>query len=248
MFLLDIFNLGKSFQHYYGLVPALSAPLRDEVFRLRHQVYCVDLGFEAVRPDLRETDAYDGQSLHLLIRSVQIDRFIGCARLIRTCPDDPEQPLPFENACRTTLNRSIVDPSRLPRESIAEMSRFAVISRFRKRKGEAQTPMGVYDKYYGSWSQPRFPYISAGLFLGMVELARLNDIDTVFFLSEPREVISLARLGVKCQVIGTPIEHRGERIPSMVQVGDVFKGLNFLVRRLYHTTAAEVGSGLGFGN
>ena len=244
MLLPEIFSLGKAFKQYFEVVPALSDALKDEVYRLRHQVYCEDLAFEAPRPDKRERDDYDAHSLHLLIRSVQIGDFIGCTRIVRARPDDPHQPLPFEKSCAATLNRSLVDPAKLPRDTIAEISRLAVISRFRKRKGEAQTPLGNYDKNFGTWKQPRFPYISSGLFFGVIELARLNGIDTLFMLTEEREVSSIGRLGVKIQTIGGPIEHRGKRVPSRVSAGRVLNDINFLVRSLYRTVAAEVAKGL----
>ena len=38
-----------------------------EVFRLRHQVYCVERGFEAGSGD-EETDEFDPQSRHVLLR------------------------------------------------------------------------------------------------------------------------------------------------------------------------------------
>ena len=240
MFLPEIFNLGKAFKQYFEVVPALSDALRDEVYRLRHRVYCEDLAFEPPRPDKRESDDYDAQSLHLLIRSVQIGDFIGCTRIVRTRPEDPYHPLPFEKSCKATLDRSIVDPSKLPRDTIGEISRLAVISRFRKRQGEAQTPLGNYDKNFGTWKQPRFPYISSGLFFGVIELACLNGIDTLFMLTEEREVSSIARLGVKNQTIGGPVEHRGKRIPSMISTREVLKNLNFIVRPLYRTIAAEI--------
>jgi len=244
VFLPEIFNLGKAFKQYFEVVPALSDVLKDEVFRIRHQVYCEDLAFEAPRPDKRERDDYDAQSLHLLIRSVQIGDFIGCTRIVRVRPDDPHLPLPFEKSCAVTLNRSLVDPAKLPRDTIAEISRLAVISRFRKRKGEAQTPLGNYDKNFGTWKQPRFPYISSALFLGVIEMACLNGIDTLFMLTEEREVSSISRLGVRIQTIGGAVEHRGKRVPSMINTPSVLKNLNFLIRPLYRTVAAEVAAGL----
>lgn len=240
MFLPEIFYLGKAFKQYFEIVPALSDALKDEVYRLRHQVYCEDLAFEPPRPDKRERDDYDAQSLHLLIRSVQVGDFIGCTRIVRTRPEDPHQPLPFEKSCAATLDRSIVDPAKLGRDTIGEISRLAVISRFRKRKGEAQTPLGNYDKNFGTWKQPRFPYISSGLFLGVIELACLNGIDTLFMLTEEREVSSISRLGVKIQTIGGPVEHRGKRVPSMIRTRGVLENLSFLVRPLYRTIAAEI--------
>jgi len=240
LFVPEIFYLGKAFKQYFEIVPALSDALKDEVYRLRHQVYCEDLAFEPPRPDKRERDDYDAQSLHLLIRSVQVGDFIGCTRIVRTRPEDPHQPLPFEKSCAATLDRSIVDPAKLGRDTIGEISRLAVISRFRKRKGEAQTPLGNYDKNFGTWKQPRFPYISSGLFLGVIELACLNGIDTLFMLTEEREVSSISRLGVKIQTIGGPVEHRGKRVPSMIRTRGVLENLSFLVRPLYRTIAAEI--------
>jgi N-acyl amino acid synthase of PEP-CTERM/exosortase system len=60
-------NLGEGFQQLFELVPALDAKTRDEVFHVRHEVYCRDLGWEPVRDDELETNAYDAQSVHLLI-------------------------------------------------------------------------------------------------------------------------------------------------------------------------------------
>lgn len=240
LFWPEIFYLGKAFKQYFEIVPALSDALKDEVYRLRHQVYCEDLAFEPPRPDKRERDDYDAQSLHLLIRSVQVGDFIGCTRIVRTRPEDPHQPLPFEKSCAATLDRSTVDPAKLARDTIGEISRLAVISRFRKRKGEAQTPLGNYDKNFGTWKQPRFPYISSGLFLGVIEMACLNGIDTLFMLTEEREVGSISRLGVRIQTIGGPVEHRGRRVPSMIRTRGVLENLSFLVRPLYRTIAAEI--------
>ena len=109
MLLPEIFNLGKSYKQFFEIVPAYSDALKDAVYRIRHQVYCEELAFEPQRPDRREFDAYDAQSLHLLIRSIHTKEFIGCTRIVLTRPADPHYPLPFEKTCGTTLDRSGVD-------------------------------------------------------------------------------------------------------------------------------------------
>ena len=239
MLLPEIFNLGKAFKQYFEIVPAFSPALKDEVFRIRHQVYCEELAFEPPRPDRRESDQYDAHSLHVLIRSVQINEFIGCTRIVRARPDDPYSPLPFEKACAATLDRSIIDPAKLPRDAIGEISRLAVIARFRKRKGEEKYAVGLVENY-GTLTQPRFPYIPAGLYLGTIELARVNGIDTLFCLTEERLVNHLRKLGVNLQGIGGPVELHGSRIPSMMSASAIIKNFNFLVRPLYRTVAAEI--------
>ena len=75
-------------------------------------------------------------------------------------------------------------------------------------------------------------------------MACLNGIDTLFMLTEEREVGSIGRLGVRIQTIGAPVEHRGKRVPSMISTRGVLKNLNFLIRPLYRTIAAEVANGL----
>lgn len=240
MFFPDVFNLGKAFKEYFEIVPALSDVLRDEVYRIRHQVYCEELAFEPVRPDRRERDEYDAHSLHLLIRALRTGEFIGCTRIVRARPGDPHYPLPFEKTCAKVLDRSIIDPSKLPRDGIAEISRLAVIAQFRRRKEDEKAPLSITDKDFGSPEQPRFPYIPVGLYLGTIELARLNGVDTLFVLTEPRLANHFRKFGVNIKPIGGPVEHRGQRIPSVMGTHGIIDGLWAIFRPLYRTIAADV--------
>jgi N-acyl amino acid synthase of PEP-CTERM/exosortase system len=226
----------------FEIVPAFSDALKDEVFRIRHQVYCEELAFEPRRQDQRERDEYDAHSLHLLLRSVHSREFIACTRIVRTRPEDPYYPLPFEKSCAATLDRSIVDPAKLPRGSIGEVSRLAVLARFRNRQVEERRNAGFMRKF-GSQMHPRLPYILADLYLGTIELARLYGIDTLFVLTERRLSRHLRMLGVKIQAIGTPIEHCGQRLPSMMSATGIIDNLKLIVRPLYRTIAAEVAQG-----
>lgn len=241
MFLTEVFNLGKAYKQYFELVPAYSETLKDDVYRIRHQVYCEELAFEPPRPDRRESDEYDAHSIHLLIRSLHTKQFVGCTRLIRVSPTAPDLPLPFEKACAATLDRSIIDPGRLPRHAIAEVSRLAVVSQFRRRKGDdPKSPVPLSDADFGTPAQPRFPYIPISLYLGTVELARLNQIDTLFILTERRLAGHFRKLGVNVQTIGGPVEHRGERIPSMLSIQGILKDMRSMLRPLYKVVASEV--------
>lgn len=241
MFLTEVFNLGKSYQQYFELVPAYSDALKDDVYRIRHQVYCEELAFEPRRPNRREFDEYDAHSIHLLIRSLHTKQFVGCTRLIRVNPIAPELPFPFEKTCAATLDRSIIDPSRLPRHAIAEVSRLAVVSQFRRRKGdEPKSPVPLSDADFGTPAQPRFPYLPISLYLGAVELARLNQIDTIFILTEPRLAGHFRKLGVDVQTIGGAVEYRGERVPSMLNIQGILKDMRSMLRPLYQVVAAEI--------
>jgi N-acyl amino acid synthase of PEP-CTERM/exosortase system len=79
----------------------------------RHDVYCKELAYEPMRPDSMETDAYDAHSAHCLLRSKANDEYVGCIRLVFARPDDP---LPVEQLCAATIDRTLVDPAKIPRD------------------------------------------------------------------------------------------------------------------------------------
>lgn len=240
MFLLDFVNLGRNFQKYFQIVPAVDEALQQTAFRIRHKVYCEELGFEPLRDNGMETDGYDVHSLHILIRSVTTGEYVGCIRLARPDPARPAQLLPFEQTCAGTLDRSLIDPAALPRHAIAEVSRLAVLAAYRRRKGESHSAFPGSQRDFGSHTQPRFPYLTAGLYLGMIATAAHHGIDTLFTLTEPRLARHLAALGVKVRQIGGGVEHRGRRVPSMLDTQGVINGLSFFVRPLYAVIEAEV--------
>jgi N-acyl amino acid synthase of PEP-CTERM/exosortase system len=85
---------------------------------------------------------------------------VGCARLIVARPENPDYPLPFEQSSKEVLDRSIVDPARLPRNTVGEVSRLAVLGAFRQRKGEASAPVSVTEDDFGTRGpHARFPFI-----------------------------------------------------------------------------------------
>lgn len=241
MQLFDRFNLGLGFKKYFAVQAAINDDTRDEVFRIRHQVYCEELGYESVRPDRREVDEYDAHSLHCLLTTSQAPRqLVGCTRLVLARADDPDYLMPFEKLCAGTLDRSIVDPSRMARDRIAEVSRLAVRAPYRKRKGEQASPIQANLDDFGTTDRPRFPYILFGLYLGAIAMAARNHIDTIFVLTEPRLSTHFARLGVDIRQIGGPVEHRGTRIPSMMDVQSIIKGMRFMVKPLWRVIQEEI--------
>lgn len=244
MSIFDRFNLGHGFRKYFEILPALDQSLLHAVYRIRHEVYCEELAYEAVRPDRLEQDEYDGHSVHCLLRSCRESRRpVGCVRLIMTRPDDRDAPLPFERTCANALDRMIVDPSRLPRSSIGEVSRLAVRSVYRRRRGDAASPMPLQEEDFGSVTNPRFPYIPIGLYLGAIAMAQIEGVETLFVLTEPRLATHFARLGVDIKHIGTPVQHRGTRVPSMLDVDSVTRNMRFIFRPIWNEIRAEIEAG-----
>ena len=46
-------DLGTRFQQFFELLPAFDEASLDQVYRIRHDVYCRDLAWEPVRPEWR---------------------------------------------------------------------------------------------------------------------------------------------------------------------------------------------------
>ncbi len=241
---LDYFDLGRGFRRHFEILPAHDERLRDEVYSVRHEVYCEELKFEPLREDGRETDDFDNQSHHCLMLSrSDPQQRVGCVRLVTANPSDPYAPLPFEISCRDTLDRAILDTARLPRERIAEVSRLAVRRAYRRRRGEEKpTTVSIQKADYGSPMNPRFPYIPIGLYLGSLALAEQREIEYLFMLTEPRLASHFSKLGLDVQTIGGPIEHRGKRLPSMIRVESILKRISrsMMIRRLWHEIRGEI--------
>jgi N-acyl amino acid synthase of PEP-CTERM/exosortase system len=248
MYLPEFLNLGAGFSKYFRALPALDDDLRRTVFRIRHAVYCEELGYEPVRDNGLECDVFDQRSVHCLLQSVTSGEYVGCVRIVLTDRVNPEQALPFEALCSGSIDRAIVDPAILDRTKIAEVSRLAVIARYRRRRAEQKLPLGLDDSDFGTPDRPRFPYIAVGLYLGMLAQARRLGIGTLFMLTDRRLAKQLARLGVGLRTIGQPIEHRGMRYPSMMSVQEVIEGFSFFVRPLFAVIAGEINEAYRRGN
>jgi N-acyl amino acid synthase of PEP-CTERM/exosortase system len=236
-------NLADNFNRFFSIMPASRDADRNDVFFIRHDVYARELGFEPVRPDQKEVDAYDARSVHCLMRTAEANaRLVGCARVVLTDPQAPDSLLPFEIACKDSLYRDQIDPSKLPRDRVAEVSRLAVLSDFRRRRGEEHREVAIDVSDFGDRQQPRFPYIPVGLYMASVLLAQRRNIEYLFTLTEPRLAEHFAKLGVKIVPIGAPIEHRGMRVPSLIRAATVESGLRLMIRPLWKAIEAQMGA------
>lgn len=236
---ITIASFSEGYRKFFEVVPAITDSLKRHNYRLRHEVYARELGWEPLRADGLETDRYDLQSVHCLMRAVATHTFVAGARLILTDPSCPDAPLPFELACGEALDRSVVDPARLDRTRIAEISRLAILGQYRRRPGEADKAFAINDDF-GIAPRIRLPYLTLGLYLALIALARRKRIDTLFALSEPTLARSISHLGIDVIRIGKPVERRGERIPSMMNIERVVADMTPFVRPFFDTISDEV--------
>ncbi len=78
----DASTISKHFSQYLRPQIANSEELKQEVYRLRHQVYCAELKFESENADQIEKDSFDSHSVHCFVRHLATDRMAGTVRLI----------------------------------------------------------------------------------------------------------------------------------------------------------------------
>jgi N-acyl-L-homoserine lactone synthetase len=96
-----------------------------EIYRLRYKVYVEEWGFERAEdhPDGLEIDEFDKSSVHFAARDDK-GNLIGTVRLIINPPGG----FPIERYCEINI-----DKDKIPRESVAEVSRLAISKSYRRR-------------------------------------------------------------------------------------------------------------------
>jgi N-acyl amino acid synthase of PEP-CTERM/exosortase system len=233
-------------QSRFRVISAFSREMREEVFHLRHRIFCEELTWFERRPDGREIDEYDDRSSLLLLRHAHTNEPVGCVRLVKTRATASSFPLPFENICGDLLDKTAFDPASVPRHTLGEASRLGVLQTFRKRKGEESAPDPVpnhaFETDVGSGNNRQFPYILISLYLGTIALAVRDGIEHLVSVTEPRLVAHLSDMGVPIRVIGSPVQYKGLRVPGVMSVPRVIDALNPFVRKLYEQIVQDVAS------
>jgi N-acyl amino acid synthase of PEP-CTERM/exosortase system len=233
---LTIDDLHTEFRAHFAISRAASSSQRDESFRIRHRVYCEELGFEPVRADALEHDEYDEGSEHILIRSVRTQAFVGCARVV--LPHHSEFVLPIEHSGSWAAPRPVFDSAGRP--FVAELSRLAVVHEFRRRRGEQDTPINLADEDFGTPVRPRFPHIPVGLYLGALAIAERRGIAALVVLTEERLARHFGRLGVRLTQVGDVVEFHRLRAPYLMSVRETVNALPPAIHALYHRIRADM--------
>ncbi|MFA5700337.1 MAG: PEP-CTERM/exosortase system-associated acyltransferase [Desulfuromonas sp.] len=237
----EMLLLHRHFKSYFKVVPAINEELVREAQKVRHKVYCEELGWEPISEDGLERDIYDDNALHCLLMSVRSGHYIGSIRMVLPRPGDPSQVLPLQELCGGTLYPGYPDFAQLRKGEVAEVSRLAIVSEFRRRKNEAEKPVAMnLPEKYSLQGRRRFPYIPVGLYIGMLELASFYGIKNLYMLTEPMLASHFSALGGNLEPIGETIEHRGKRRPYAMAAEKVLKDANIFLRPLIWTIRKDV--------
>jgi N-acyl amino acid synthase of PEP-CTERM/exosortase system len=208
-------NLSSNFHRHLDAELALNDGQRTEAHRLRYDVYCRDRGYENPDkfPDRLEKDEFDNNSVHALVRHKSSDQAAGVVRLVFTDHLNPEKPLPIEMHCGDTFDRAVLDQFEFSRGNIAEVSRFAVSSRFMAGAGIKRSAEDDSSRF--------FPHISLGLIAMLFVASAHHQITHWYAVMEPSLSRLLSRSGIEFTPIGPVVDYHGKRQPMIAKVDDL---------------------------
>lgn len=210
-----------SFNFYFEMIPANTEELKQEVYKLRYQVYCLEKYFEnpEEHPDGLETDEYDQYSCHYLIRHRETGLYMATTRLI--LPNSGIFPMEANSEIDNTAFLRHVN-----RNHLAELSRFCVSKQFRRRANERD--LIVTNDTDESRNSPREKASSASITLSLfacaIQMSAEHNIRYWCALIEPTLKRVVESYGIYVTQIGPLVEHHGKRMPCAIKVNDLLLG------------------------
>ena len=212
------------FSRWFEVVPASSQTLLEEAYRLRYQVYCVENPFEdpADNPGGMETDEYDIHAVHSILVHRPTETVSGAVRLILPDFEKPQDSLPIQRVCSEQL---LQDSGPFDLAHCAEISRFAVSKKYRRRIGEDRFADVKWDETAAQKEESRrqLPYITLGLLRACLEMSVEHQITHVFAVMEPALIRLIRRFGLQFQAIGPLVAYHGQRQPCVAVIKDLLK-------------------------
>ena len=209
-----------------------SESLKQEIFKLRYDVYVSEFGFEKEEdhPSGLEEDIYDPYSIEIAaIERVDAftERVIGTIRLVL----HSDFGFPIENAASVQF----IGP-KPPLENIAEISRLTVSKDYRRRERDGLHGVESYIKVYeggrlffnerGRDDHLRLqPYIVLGLYKKMYQVSKRLGITHWYLITEKKLWYTLKRFNFIFHQIGKPVHYHGKRIPYLGIIDEIEQNL-----------------------
>ena len=216
-------NIIDHFNKYFEMVPAISDELKNEVYKLRYQVLCIEYEYLNTQeyPDGVEFDDFDQHSVHYLIRHRKSGHYAATVRLILPDANHREKLFPLEEYCK--IDNFAVMQS-INREHLGEVSRFCVSKAFKKRKNEASSLVAIDSDRQENFTlneKRAFPLISLALIACCIKASYENNIHYTYGTMEPQLFRFVSSFGINFIKIGPLAEYHGKRWPAVIKVADM---------------------------
>lgn len=229
-------DLNATFNKYFEMLHADTDALREEVFRLRYQVYVVETGFERQEdfPEGLERDAFDARSDHYLLRHRSTGIYAATARMVLPDPQNPAYEFPIEQHCTFHEGGGVTNPAM--RRHLGEVSRFAVSKAFKKRLGETGTLAGVSERtplHFDDDERRILPHLSVGLFAVELRMMHLHGLSHCYAVMEPALHRFIHRFGLLLHQNGPAVDYHGQRIPCLGAVDEFLPNIKSVARPVW---------------
>ena len=234
------------YSQYFEVFLADNAEGKDVHYRVRYQVYCMETGYEdpGVHPDKKESDLYDKDSVHFIVRARATGDWIGAMRLVvrplHKLPISEFATIDNELLLKHSGARSMADFNRC-----AEVSRLCVVSQYRRRAHERhvphQIPWNPDDDADRSAIEERrkAPWLMLALLHAARNYSAEVEIPYWFFLTPHSLARIIKSLGMKLEQTGPGCEHRGTRYPYVASMPGNFDQLQLKYPDLAETLSKE---------
>ncbi|GAA5215277.1 PEP-CTERM/exosortase system-associated acyltransferase [Corallincola platygyrae] len=212
---MGVTTLADNFDRYFGIKYAKSSAMRNFAYRIRHQVYAEELGWEPCNSQEMETDTCDPYSHVCLLEHRTSGQYAGTIRLVIPPVHASQSKLPFEQHCMESCWPEVINPADLERGTFGEISRLAVPDTFRRRRDEKGKPFVLNEnstpRAFTEEERRNFPNIAIGLYLAAIALVDICHHQCVFVMMEPRLQRHLMRFGLPFEQAGEAMEYHGTR-------------------------------------
>ena len=189
----------SEFRREFSVDLADTPDLINEAYRLRHQVYCLERGFEEPGEAEIESDEFDRHSRHVVVRRRRGGEVVGTLRLVIASPRLGEASLPMHRICESSQLRG------LPTATTAEVSRFAVS----KERRDNQSPAAAI--------------VRLGLVQGAVRISRDLRLTHWCAMMERSLLRLLRSTAIDFSPLGPMVEYHGLRQPTYADISLVLR-------------------------
>ncbi len=237
----DAKSIAEHFTEFLQPEVATTEQLRDEVFKIRHNVYCEELAFEEVKEEGKEQDEFDNQSIFSMIKHKPSDIYTSCVRIVKS--NSPEELLPIEKFCMDAIQNEEFHPKNFKRSEICEISRLAVKADFRRRKTDkfkGSAIGAISENTYSETELRCFPFIAIGLYMAAATLAIETGVKHAYVMMEPRLARSMKFVGIKFVQIGEAIDYHGLRAPYYINPNIFMENLSPGFKSLYKSIDKDI--------
>ncbi len=244
-------TLANHFHDYFSIQIADTLELKKQIFKLRCNVYCKELGYEKTcnHPEFSdcencEIDVFDTYSKHVLIQHKESRAYAGCVRLVTPPLYKAEALLPFEANCSQSFNSKTVAFLREGNDiKVGEVSRLAVASEFRLRKSDTKSPDGINAEQLllgiNKEQLRYFPLIAIALYFAATSIAVSQNLKYAAVMMEPALARLLNRSGITFIQLGEPMDYHGKRALFYTD-GAFINTLKAEIKELYKSINQQV--------